>query len=117
MRLLILHEGQREPAIITCDGFLINGNRRKMVFENLLEEFPGDERFKYMEVVVLPRKGDEGGIPTLVEIEEIENRYQLQDDAKAEYYAFDKALSMRHKEKQGMPLDAQLSVLKCQMNI
>jgi hypothetical protein len=27
------HAGQIEPAIITCDGFLINGNRRKMVLE------------------------------------------------------------------------------------
>ena len=26
----IQHAGQIEPAIITCDGFLINGNRRKM---------------------------------------------------------------------------------------
>ena len=29
----IKKKGQRQPAIITCDGFLINGNRRKMVFE------------------------------------------------------------------------------------
>src|SRR5947209_269899 len=29
------HDDQRDPAIITCDGFLINGNRRKMVFEML----------------------------------------------------------------------------------
>lgn len=108
LRRLILHDGQREPAIITCDGFLINGNRRKMVFENLLKDFPGDERFKYMEVVILPRKGEDGGPPTILEIEEIENRYQLQDDAKAEYSAFDKALSMRYKRKQGMSLEAQL---------
>lgn len=34
----IQHSGQREPAIITCDGFLINGNRRKMVLEKLMDE-------------------------------------------------------------------------------
>ena len=31
----IQHAGQNEPAIITCDGFLINGNRRKMALEEL----------------------------------------------------------------------------------
>ncbi len=108
LRRLIEHEGQREPAIITCDGFLINGNRRKMVLEGLLERFPGDARFKTMKVVVLPGKGDEGGPPTLLEIEEIENRYQLQSEGKADYSAFDRALSMRHKMQIGMSLEAQL---------
>lgn len=31
----IEHSGQNEAAIITCDGFLINGNRRKMTLEEL----------------------------------------------------------------------------------
>jgi hypothetical protein len=105
---LIEHSGQREPAIITCDGFLINGNRRKMVMERLLCEHPGDARFKTMNVVILPSEEDEGGPPTLKEIEEIENRYQLQSEGKAEYYKFDRALSMRHKISIGMSLDEQL---------
>ncbi len=108
LRRLIEHDGQRDPAIITCDGFLINGNRRKMVLENLLEQFPGDARFKTIKVVILPGKGDEGGPPTLLEIEEIENRYQLQSEGKADYSAFDRALSMRHKAEIGMSLEAQL---------
>jgi hypothetical protein len=102
------HEGQREEAIITCDGFLINGNRRKMVMKMLSQEFPGDSRFKNMKVVILPGKSDEGGPPTILEIEQIENRYQLQSEAKAEYYAFDRALSMRRKIELGMSLDEQL---------
>jgi hypothetical protein len=102
------HEGQREEAIITCDGFLINGNRRKMVMKMLIQEFPGDSRFKNMKVVILPGKSDEGGQPTILEIEQIENRYQLQSEAKAEYYAFDRALSMRRKIELGMSLDEQL---------
>ena len=105
---LIEHSGQREPAIITCDGFLINGNRRKMVIEKLLRKHPGDARFKTMNVVILPSEEDEGGPPTLKEIEEIENRYQLQSEGKAEYYAFDRALSMRHKISIGMSLEEQL---------
>ena len=67
----ILHAGQREPAIITCDGFLINGNRRKMVIDRLRKEYREDERFQYMNVVVLPGKDDEGGPPTLLEIEKL----------------------------------------------
>jgi len=105
---LIEHSGQREPAIITCDGFLINGNRRKMVLEKLLREYPGDARFKTLNVVILPSEEDEGGPPTLKEIEEIENRYQLQSEGKAEYYAFDRALSMRHKISIGMSIEEQL---------
>jgi hypothetical protein len=104
----IEHAGQDLPAIITCDGFLINGNRRKMVMEKLLKKYPGDPRFKTMKVVILPGKGEEGGPPTIREIEEIENRYQLQSDGRAEYYAFDRALSMRHKIRIGMSLEEQL---------
>ncbi|MFW9943069.1 MAG: hypothetical protein ACFFFT_18675 [Candidatus Thorarchaeota archaeon] len=102
----ILHSGQREPAIITCDGFLINGNRRKLVLEDLKKENP--DKFGEMKVVILPGKEDEGGPPTLLEIEQIENRYQLQSEGKAEYYKFDRALSIRRKIMLGMSLEEQL---------
>lgn len=104
----IKHEGQREPAIITCDGFLINGNRRKMILDKLSEEFPGEDRYKTMKVVILPGEDDEGGPPTLLEIEQIENRYQLQSDGKAEYTGFARALSMRRKIDIGMSLEEQI---------
>ena len=102
------HEGQRDPAIITCDGFLINGNRRKMALERLQDKHAGDAQFADMRVVILPGKGDPGGPPTPLEIEEIENRYQLQSEGKAEYYAFDRALSIRRKIGNGMSLEHQL---------
>jgi len=102
------HDGQREPAIITCDGFLINGNRRKMVLEELRKKYPGNPKYELMKVVILPGKDEEGGPPTLLEIEQIENRYQLQSEAKAEYYAFDRALSIRRKIIFGMTLEEQL---------
>lgn len=104
----ILHKGQQEPAIITCDGFLINGNRRKLVMEELSDANKGDSRFERMKVVILPGKDDVGGPPTLLEIEQIENRYQLQSSGKAEYYGFDRALSIRRKIKIGMSLKEQL---------
>jgi hypothetical protein len=107
LRDSILQDGQAEPAIITCDGFLINGNRRMMVFKTLWKEHPRDE-FRTMKVVILPGPNDPGGPPTLYEIEKIENRYQLQDDGKSEYYGFDRALSIKRKISLGLTLEEQL---------
>ena len=106
LKKLILHDGQREPAIITCDGFLINGNRRKMVIDGINKEIPG--RVKYMKVVILPGNNEEGGPPTLLEIEMIENRYQQQKEGKADYTKFNTALSIKRKTEMGMTLDEQL---------
>ena len=108
LRRSIMHRGQEDPAIITCDGFLINGNRRKMVMGDLHAEHPGDNRFAYMKVVILPGKDEDGGPPSLLEIEKIENRYQLQSDGKADYSRFDKALSIKRKIEMGLSLTDQL---------
>lgn len=104
----IEHAGQTEPAIITCDGFLINGNRRKMALEEL-RRGPGKSEFEFMKVVILPGPTDEGGPPTLLEIERLENRYQLQSEGKSEYYGFDRALSIKRKIDLGFTLAEQLS--------
>ena len=108
LRAAILRYGQKETAIITCDGFIINGNRRKMVIEQLRSKFPQDEKYKYMNVVILPGNDDEGGPPTLLEIERIENKYQHQSEGKSEYYGFDKALSIRRKIEIGLSLEEQI---------
>ncbi|MDE0602828.1 MAG: hypothetical protein OXI18_00360 [bacterium] len=108
LRQLILADGQKEPAIVTCDGFIIDGNRRRVVIEELRHSHPHDQRFESMKVVILPGPDDEGGPPTIKEIEQIENRYQLQRSGKAEYYGFDAALSIRAKIKRGFPLEDQL---------
>ena len=109
LKQLLLAEGQRKPGIITADGFLINGNRRKVALLELKDEHPADDRFQTMKVVILPGEGDPGGgPPTLKEIEQIENRYQLQAEGRAEYYGFDAALSIRKKEKMGYLLEHQM---------
>ena len=108
LKRLLLADGQREPGIITADGFLINGNRRKVALLELRDEFPSNDRFQTMKVVILPGENDEGGPPTLKEIEQIENRYQLQTEGKAEYHGFDAALSMRDKEDKGYSLEQQM---------
>jgi hypothetical protein len=105
----IQHIGQSEAAIITCDGFLINGNRRKMALEKLKKLHPGKSEYESMKVVILPGRGDPGGPPTILDIEQLENRYQLQRDGKSEYYGFDQALSIkRKKDLVGYTLEAQL---------
>jgi len=108
LRASIIHAGQRDHAIITCDGFLINGNRRKMVMDLLRKEFPGNEKYSYMKCVILPGRDEPGGPPALLEIEKIENRYQLQSDGKSEYYGFDRALSIKRKRDLGLTLEEQL---------
>lgn len=108
LRHSIMHAGQLEPTIITCDGFLINGNRRKMVMDNLHNEFTDDDKYAYLKCVILPGEGDEGGPPTILEIEKLENRYQLQSDGKSEYYGFDRALSIKRKVSLGLSLEQQL---------
>ncbi len=45
--------GQIQPGIITCDGIVINGNRRKALLENLYKR-TSDEKFLYFEAHVLP---------------------------------------------------------------
>jgi len=108
LRNSIQHKGQSEPAIITCDGFLINGNRRKMVLEQLQKSHPNKPDYNYMKVVILPGEGEKGGPPTLLEIEQLENRYQLQKQGKSEYYGFDRAISIRQKIERGFSLEEQL---------
>lgn len=99
--------GQEDEAIITADGFLINGNRRRCILEKLHKKYPNDTRFNTMQVVILPGKTDAGGPPTLYEIEQIENRLQLQQTGKSEYKGLDKALSIRRKLNVGMTLFEQ----------
>ena len=79
----IAHTGQTDPAIVTCDGFLINGNRRRMVLEKLRRAHPGNSEYETMKVVILPGPGEAGGPPSLLEIERLENRYQLQSEGKS----------------------------------
>ncbi|NVN18264.1 hypothetical protein GUA46_07920 [Muricauda sp. HICW] len=98
----IRKKGQREPAIITCDGFLINGNRRKMVFEELYEKSHQSPQFLNMRVVILPENVTE------YDIKRLENSYQLQDEGKSEYHGLNRALTIRDNINEGYTLEAQI---------
>ena len=43
---------QKEPGVITTGGYVINGNRRMSILQNLVEQ--GDSDFNYLEVARLP---------------------------------------------------------------
>jgi hypothetical protein len=108
LRSSVLHAGQQDPAIITCDGFLINGNRRKMVMDQLHKTYPENDSLAYMKCVILPGKGDPGGPPTLVALELVAILDLLDLKRKSEYYGFDRALSIKRKTKYGLSLEEQL---------
>lgn len=102
LKKLLVHKGQKDPAIITCDGFLINGNRRKMALEELFIEKNHDPKYQMMRVVILPEGATE------LDIQKIENRLQLQGEGKSEYQGLNRALTIRANERNGFPLEAQL---------
>jgi hypothetical protein len=98
----IKHKGQLKPAIITCDGFLINGNRRKMIFEELYEQNHQNSEYENMRVIILPEN------VSVFDIKRIENRYQMQDEGKSEYHGLNRALTLRDNIKDGYSLEAQI---------
>ena len=95
-------DGQNDPAVITADGFLINGNRRKWALGKLNEKFPG-EKFQQMKVVILPGS-DNPEAPTIQDIALLENRYQVNITGKSEYTIMNKALTFRFNVNNGIPL-------------
>lgn len=103
LKKLLIHKGQKDPAIITCDGFLINGNRRKMALEELYDEKNQDPKYEMMRVVILPE-----GV-TELDVQKIENRYQLQGEGKSEYHGLNRALTIKRNMDKGFTLEAQLN--------
>lgn len=102
LKRLLIMKGQQRPAIATCDGFLINGNRRKMALEELYRQQNQDSRFENMRVILLPE-----GVSEL-EIQQIENRYQLQNEGKSEYQGLNRAIKYMRNIQNGFSLEAQL---------
>lgn len=102
LKRLLLQKGQQRPAIITCDGFLINGNRRKMALEELYASKNQNPQFEMMRVVILP------DTVTELEVQKIENRYQLQSEGKSEYQGLNRAIKYKRNIEHGFSLEAQL---------
>ena len=105
--------GQIEPAIITADGFLINGNRRRWALGKLFETQKRDrESFKYINVIILPGHDESGNelsdAPTHIDIALLENRLQMRRDGWSEYSVMNKVLSFRSYTDGTVELDELL---------
>ena len=99
---ILKKDGQTDPAIITADGFLINGNRRKWALSELNKDVP-DEKFKKLKVVILPGTGN-AERPTVTDIALLENRLQVLVTGKSEYSKMNKALTYYSNVKAGIDL-------------
>jgi ParB-like nuclease family protein len=72
--------GQQDPAIITHDGFLVNGNRRTAAMKNL--------KIQYIDCIVLPDDA------TKREIYDLEQELQLAQEFKEDYHWVNELLNI-----------------------
>lgn len=94
--------GQRTHGIITCDGIVINGNRRKALLEKLYEE-TRDDRFRYLDVQVLPSD------ITKAEIWLIEAGIQMSAPQQLDYSPINHLLKLREGINAGLEPDDMAS--------
>jgi hypothetical protein len=80
--------GQRNPGVVTHDGFVINGNRRMAVFKQLLEE-TGEDKWRYLEVSMLPKGASEQ------DVWRIEAGLQFSRDERLDYGPINRLLKFR----------------------
>jgi hypothetical protein len=93
----IKQQGQLEPAVITADGFLINGNRRKMALTELYKT-TGKPQFGFIKTAILPGTGKPDR-PTFQDLAKLENRYEVNERGKAPFSLFNKALKFLFNER------------------
>ncbi len=78
---LLEDEGQRDPLVLTFDGYVVNGNRRLAIIREL-------EKVTHVDAVVLPADADAKDISGL------EMRLQMAEDGKADYNWLDELLTI-----------------------
>jgi hypothetical protein len=84
-----LMEGQMEPAVITKDGILIDGNRRaSLILKNLHD---GNHERDYLEAVVLDIEYGKEGRSLL---EKLETEIQIGEEKKLDYGAIEKYIKV-----------------------
>lgn len=85
----ILKKGQMEPGVISFDGFIINGNRRFAVLEDLHFNKDSSGKWEYLEAVILPEDIGEK------DLWKIEAGLQLSKDKVAEYHPVNELLKIK----------------------
>jgi hypothetical protein len=90
-------KGQIEPGVITHDGFVINGNRRMAIFEELHDDEPTG-KWECLEVVRLDPNISER------DLWKIEAGLQLSKDKIAEYHPVNELLKIKQGISAGLTL-------------
>lgn len=90
--------GQMHPGIITCDGIVVNGNRRKALLEKLYDQ-TRDEQFKYLDVQVLPSD------ITKAELWLIEAGIQMSAPQQLDYSPINHLLKLREGVSSGLTIE------------
>lgn len=90
--------GQLMPGIITCDGIVINGNRRKALLERIYED-TNQRSFSFLEVHVLP------SALTRVDLWQIEAGIQLSSPQQLDYSPINNLLKLREGRDSGLTAD------------
>lgn len=100
--------GQQEHGVITCDGIIVNGNRRRCALQRLYKK-ERNEKYKYMKVVILPGKLNKGKKddvrlddtepPSNLDLIRLEERYQYADPCEAQYRPLNMAIDVRNKRE------------------
>ncbi|RXH56722.1 hypothetical protein [Granulicella sibirica] len=82
----LLARKQQEPAVLTADGILINGNRRSAALRNLYSNKPPHLDARYVKCLVLPDDA------TPAELLDLEAELQVARDFKEDYSWINEAL-------------------------
>ena len=87
--------GQLQPATITYDGFIINGNRRAAILNQLYKE-KGEPRFSFLEAVRLPENVSSS------DLWRFEAGFQLAVELKADYGPVNELLKIKEGREYGL---------------
>jgi len=96
--------GQKEVGIITKDGIVIDGNRRLMFLNRIVQnpdKVTNSERFKNFKAVILPVTLAEAAD----EIRKLETTYQMGEDEKLGYNPIEKYLKAQELQNNKVSID------------
>lgn len=91
----IIRVGQLQPATITDDGYIVNGNRRAAILNQLYRE-KGDARYSFLEAVRLPPD------VSPQDLWRFEAGFQLAVELKADYGPVNELLKIKEGQEYGL---------------
>ncbi len=99
----LLTEHQEKHGIVTADGSIIDGNRRAMLLNNIMNDdtipYNDKSHCKFFVALILPDDADKK------EILALETTYQMGEDAKVDYNPIEKYLKCKDLQDEGFTND------------